>query len=206
MSNENQNACQGAKCVCELVGRERLEREFLRLRSDWYWFALYGLLLVVSGTVAIIVPPLAAVAAMIVLGAALLVCGTATIVLAFWAGRWTGVLVHLLVGILYVIAGFAIFDMPVGAGLNATLFVAVFFIVVGIFRALAALLIRFPHWGWSLLNGLVTFLLGAVIYRQFSHGHIWILGLLIGLELLFHGWTWIMLALAVRNIPEKAAA
>ena len=206
MSDENANACQATKCVCELVGRERLEREFSRVRSDWYWFALYGALLVVSGLVAIAVPPLAAVGAMIVLGVALLVCGTATIVLAFWAGRWSGMLVQLLVGILYVMAGFAIFDMPVAAELNATLFVAAFFIVVGIFRSLAAMLMRFPHWGWSLLNGIVTFLLGAVIYRQFSHGHIWILGLLIGLELFFHGWTWIMLALAIRNIPEKAAA
>ena len=81
MSDENANACPATKCVCELVGPERLEREFRRLRTDWYWLALYGLLMVVSGLVAIVVPPLATVAAMIVLGVALLVCGTATIVL-----------------------------------------------------------------------------------------------------------------------------
>lgn len=65
MSDENVSACQGAKCVCELVGRERLQREFQRLRADWYWFVLYGALMVVCGIAAIVVPPVAAVAAMI---------------------------------------------------------------------------------------------------------------------------------------------
>jgi len=60
----------------------------------------------------------------------------------------------------------------------------------------------------SLLNGIVTLLLGVIIYRLYHHfpaSSIWILGLLIGIEMLFNGWTWIMLSVAVRNIPEKAA-
>ena len=89
--------------------------------------------------------------------------------------------------------------------MTLTAFVAAFFIVAGSFRILAAMIVRFPHWGWSLLNGIVTFLLGVIIYHHFPAGAIWVLGLLIGLEMLFHGWTWIMLSLAVRNLPDKAA-
>jgi uncharacterized membrane protein HdeD (DUF308 family) len=86
-----------------------------------------------------------------------------------------------------------------------TLFIAAFCIVAGIFRTVAALAIRFPYWGWSLLNGMITFLLGVIIYRQFPASAIWVLGLLVGLEMLFHGWTWIMLSLAIKKIPEEAA-
>ena len=59
-------------------------------------------------------------------------------------------------------------------------------------------------WRWALLNGVITFLAGVVIYRNFPDSAVWVIGLLVGLELLFHGWTWIMLSLAIRTIPETA--
>ena len=74
----------------------------------------------------------------------------------------------MLVGVLYLVVG--LLDSakrPSQSAMTLTLFVAAFFIVVGGFRILAALMIRFPYWGWSLLNGIVTFLLGVIIYRHF---------------------------------------
>ncbi len=62
--------------------------------------------------------------------------------------------------------------------------------------------IRYPQWGWSLLNGCVTFLLGLIIFRDFGLGAWWLIGLLVGIEMLFSGWSWVMLALAIRRIPE----
>jgi uncharacterized membrane protein HdeD (DUF308 family) len=175
--------------------------EFHHLRSHWWWLFLLGILLVVSGTAAIVFPILATVGAMIFLGVNLMLAGLATIVTSFWAGRWSGTLLQLLVGILYLVAGFAIADSPVDAGKAATLLIAAMFIVAGAFRTLAALVIRFPHWGWALLNGVVTLLCGLVIYRHFTDSGPWLVGLLIGLEMIFNGWTWIMLSVAVRNLP-----
>jgi uncharacterized membrane protein HdeD (DUF308 family) len=187
---------------------DQLGREFRHLKSSWWWLFLLGILLVVCGTAAIIFPMLTVItsfAAVVVLGVALMIAGVATIVTAFWAGRWSGVLVQLLVGILYVVAGFVITDTPVRSALAMTLFLAALFIVVGAFRSVAALVIRFPHWGWALLNGVITLLAGIVIYRHFPESALWVIGLLVGLEMLFHGWTWIMLSLAVRKIPGEAA-
>jgi uncharacterized membrane protein HdeD (DUF308 family) len=175
--------------------------EFHHLRSHWWWLFLLGILLVVSGTAAIVFPILATVGAMIFLGVNLMLAGLATIVTSFWAGRWSGTLLQLLVGILYLVAGFAIADSPVDAGKAATLLIAAMFIVAGAFRTLASLVIRFPHWGWALLNGVVTLLCGLVIYRHFTDSGPWLVGLLIGLEMIFNGWTWIMLSVAVRNLP-----
>jgi uncharacterized membrane protein HdeD (DUF308 family) len=78
--------------------------------------------------------------------------------------------------------------------------------VLGIFRTTAALVIQFPQWGWALLNGVVTLLAGIVIYRSLPEGALWVVGLLIGLELLFNGWTWIMLSFALRALNQKASS
>jgi uncharacterized membrane protein HdeD (DUF308 family) len=150
-------------------------------------------------------PILSNIAVMLFLGIILMVTGVATIIMSFWAGKWSGMLVQLLVGILYVVVGVQITDTPVRAGLVLAIFLAGFFIVAGAFRIVAALAIRFPHWGWALLNGIVTFLCGVVIYRHFPECALWLVGLLVGLELFFNGWTWIMLSLAIRNIPDEAA-
>ena len=182
-----------------------LHREFRHLKHHWWWFLLLGILLVLGGTVALLFPVITNVAAMLVLGVTLMVSGIATIVAAFWAGKWSGLLLQLLVGILYVVVGMQITDTPVKAGLVMAIFIAGFFIVAGGFRIVAALVTRFPYWGWALLNGIITFLCGVVIYRHFPQCALWVVGLLVGLEMLFNGWTWITLAFAIRRIPGDAA-
>jgi uncharacterized membrane protein HdeD (DUF308 family) len=78
--------------------------------------------------------------------------------------------------------------------------------VLGTFRALAALVIRFPQWGWALLNGAITLLAGLVIYRHLPYSAPWVVGLLVGLEMLLNGWSWIMLSTALRRIPKEVRA
>jgi uncharacterized membrane protein HdeD (DUF308 family) len=182
-----------------------LHAEFRHLKSQWWCLLLLGIFLVVCGTVAVLFPILSNIAVMVVLGLALLATGIATIVTSFWAGKWSGLLLQLLVGILYVVVGLQIADTPVESGLVMAIFLAGFFIVVGAFRVVAALAIRFPHWGWALLNGIVTFLFGVVIYRHFPQCAFWVVGMLVGVEMLLNGWTWIALALSIRRIPEEAA-
>ena len=198
----------GEQSRCPVACGEQLRQEFDHLKRDWWWLFLFGGLLVVCGSAAIIFPAMTVLLSLsvpVVLGVVLMIAGIATIIAAFWVGKWSGVLVQLLVGILYVVLGFMITDKPLQSVMAMTLFVAAFCIVAGIFRVVAALSIRFPYWGWSLLNGMVTFLLGVIIYHHFPQSAIWVLGLLVGLELLFHGWTWIMLSLAIKQIPEETA-
>jgi uncharacterized membrane protein HdeD (DUF308 family) len=187
------------------LARVLLHREFRHLKSNWWWFLLLGILLVFCGTLAVVFPILTNVAVMVVLAITLMATGIATIVASFWAGKWSGLLLQLLVGILYLVVGFQIADTPVKAGVVMAIFLAGFFIVVGAFRVVAALATRFPHWGWAMLNGIVTFLFGVAIYRYFPQCALWVVGLLVGVEMLFNGWTWIMLSLSIRRIPDEAA-
>jgi len=83
------------------------------------------------------------------------------------------------------------------------LLVAVFLLFGGIFRIAAVLTVRFHHWSWMLLNGGISLLLGLMIWAQWPWSGLWVIGLFIGIDMIFYGWSLIMLAMAFRNIPEQ---
>lgn len=178
-----------------------IEHELRHLKEEWWWFLVLGILLLVSGLVAIGYPTVSSVAIVMVLGMSLMVSGIATIVATFWAGRWSAHMLQLLVGIFYTVVGFLIMDMPVESTASLTLVVASMFLVVGIMRSVAALTIRYPQWGWSLLSGVLTTLIGVLIYKNFPATALWAIGTLVGIQLIFDGWFWIMLAMAIRSLP-----
>jgi uncharacterized membrane protein HdeD (DUF308 family) len=183
------------------IDAETIRHELQHLRKEWWWFLLLGVLLVILGIVAIVYPPLYSISSMIVLGFLLVIGGVVTVISSFWAGKWSALFLQLLIGILYLVVGFSLMDSPIESLLVVTLFVAAFFILAGLFRIVVALLLRFPHWGWVLLNGTVTLLLGVIIYRHWPVSSLWALGILIGVDMLFYGWTWIMLAMMLRKLP-----
>ncbi len=186
-----------------------LRHELEHMAVHWWWFFLLGVLMAAGGTAAIVFPAVMVETSLFVpvlIGVLLMASGIATIISSFWAGRWGGFLLQLLVGILYLACGFVFAENPFQSAMALTLFIAIAFIVLGIFRTTAALVIQFPQWGWALLNGVVTLLAGIVIYRSLPEGALWVVGLLIGLELLFNGWTWVMISLALRALNKTAAS
>jgi uncharacterized membrane protein HdeD (DUF308 family) len=181
-----------------------VRRELGHLRSHWWWLLVLGIVLLLAGSVAVIVPAATAMtslAAVVFFGVLLMGVGASIIAASFWAGRWSGFLVQLLVGIVYFIAGLTIAELPGQSTVLVTLLLATLFMIGGIFRAVAALTMRFPHWGWTLLNGVVTFVLGAAIYRHVAEASLWLIGTLIGVDMLLHGLSYIMLAVAIRRLP-----
>ncbi len=194
----------------ETAVEEIREHELTRLSEHWWYFLLVGILLVLGGTAAIVYPWLTSIGVVIFLGAVLIVSGLATIISAFWAGKWSAFMVQVLIGLLYMVTGFVITEAPLASLALLTLMLAGFFVIAGSFRIVTALVDKYPQWGWYLFNGVVTLMLGLIIFRSFRslpeepEGVFWIIGLLVGLELLFNGWTWIMLSLAIRKLPQAA--
>jgi len=178
--------------------------EARELRKQWVWLLALGIGHVLIGGVAIAVPFLATVGVVAVIGIAMLAAGIAQIVGAFSSARWSGVFVHIMVGVLYGVTGFFVLENPIAGASALTLLLAMFFFASGIFRIVFSLRERFLNWGWTLLNGAVTLLLGVIIWRQLPESALWIVGLLVGIDLIFTGWTSIMLAFAVRSAGEPA--
>lgn len=182
---------------------ELVRHELHEVREHWWAFLALGIALVFIGTLCIIQPFVASLASVVFLGFLLIAAGISQVVSSFWAGKWTGMLMHLLVGVLYVVVGFMIVDSPADNLLLLTKLLAIFLIVVGALDILSALIQRFHGWGWVLLNGGVTLLLGLLINRQWPQSALWVIGLFVGIEMIFNGWGWIMLALGLKAYKER---
>ena len=87
-----------------------------------------------------------------------------------------------------------------------TLLLGSFFLVGGIFRVVAAMTLRLHHWGWIMLNGVVTSLLGLLVLAEWPKSGLFVIGLFVGIDMLFNGWTWVMLSLGLRCLPATTNA
>jgi uncharacterized membrane protein HdeD (DUF308 family) len=184
-----------------------LRHELQSLHKQWWCFLLLGISLVVLGSVCVATPLVvaASVASILFLGFMLLAGGIAQIISSFWAGNWSGMMMHMLIGVLYAVVGYMIIDKPDVGLVVVTKFIAIFLIIAGVFRIVSALMMRFHDWGWVLLNGAITLLMGIIINRQLPEAALWVIGLFVGIEMLFNGWAWIMLSLGLRRVGPAAA-
>jgi uncharacterized membrane protein HdeD (DUF308 family) len=177
------------------------------LRRYWLGFAALGVAMVILGTIAISWACITeiTVAATWLFGVLMVAGGILEIVNSFWAARWSGMLLHLLLGVLYTVVGLMVIERPEESAIQLTLIIALFLMLGGVFRIAFALRERFTGWGWVLLNGVVTLALGILIYKQWPYSGLWVIGLFVGIELIFNGWTWIVLSLGLRRLTAGAA-
>ncbi len=177
--------------------------EFEQLKSEWWWFVLLGAGLLVLGMIGIVTPFCMGLATASLFGVLLLVGGAAQLISSFWAGKWSGFLVSILTGILYLVVGMLMVEHPLTSLLALTKLLAAFLMVSGLFKIVASMYYKFTHWGWSLLNGFVSLFLGILIWRQLPGSAVWVIGLFVGLELIFNGWTWVMLGMSLKSLNEE---
>lgn len=187
------------------MGSPRLEvSELESLRGSWLCLVAMGITLIILGFAAIGSSFVATLATMLVFGILLILGAVAQVVTAIWGRQWRGFFLHVLAGVLYLVAGLFLVESPVEAALGLTLLIAAYLLVGGILRIVLAIVERFPGWGWVLLNGMVSLVLGISIWRQWPLSGLWVIGLFVGIEMLFSGLSWLMLGLGVRSIPKTA--
>ena len=184
--------------------------ELSKLRKQWWVFLVLGVLLALAGIASVTYPFITSVGVMIFLGATMIISGALMIVSAFWTGKWSGFFLQILAGLFYFVSGFIIADRPITSAAIFTLMIAGFLIVTGGFRILYSLMERFFQWGWVLVNGVISVLLGVIVLKSFRSleemdpsGIVWIIGIIIGIELLFCGITFIMMSFAVKGLPDS---
>src|SRR5262249_47991115 len=164
-----------------------------------------GILLILLGTFAVGSAALATAVSVMLFGWLLFVGGCVQLLHAFMARNWHGWFVPLLGSILQIVVGLLIVFHPVAGELTLTLLLAVGLMVGGMFRIVAGVAMDLPHRGWGFLNGLITLILGVMIWRHWPLSGLWVIGLVIGIDLIFAGWTGGMRGLAARK-PAAAEA
>jgi uncharacterized membrane protein HdeD (DUF308 family) len=187
--------------------RRALAMTEAKVAEHWGWYLALGVVLLLAGMAAIAFPFLSTLAANIALGWIFLISGGAAVVHAFTAGEWRGFFLNLLIGLLYVVAGAYLVLLPPAGILTLAMLLAALLIASGVLEAAMAFRIR-PHegWGWVLASALAAIALGVLIALKLPSSAIWAIGLLVGVKMIFAGWSFISLALAGRRWMSPATA
>ena len=182
--------------------RQSVCHELADMQQHWWAFLILGIGWILLGTIALGCTPFVSYVTVAMFGIVMVIGGIAQVVSAFWAGKWSGFLLQILLGILYVIVGFIVMDKPDEAAKGLVLLIGAFLMVGGLVRIVISMSERFPGWGWSLLNGIVALLLGLLIYRRWPLSGDYVIGLFIGIEMVFNGWYWVMLSIGLKRAPR----
>ncbi|UVO34834.1 HdeD family acid-resistance protein [Bradyrhizobium arachidis] len=170
------------------------------LHAKWGWIVALGVVYLIAGFVALGSMVMATVASVLVVGAMMIVAGAAEIIGAFQMKSWGRFLIWMLLGVLYVIAGFLTFDNPLFAAVLLTLFLGASLIASGAVRLfLAFSMKRESPWVWVALSGAITLLLGLLIVARWPVNSVYILGLFLGIDLVMAGAGWISLGLSLKR-------
>jgi uncharacterized membrane protein HdeD (DUF308 family) len=181
------------------------------VRQASTWSIIWGVLLIVFGMLAIGSPFVAAVAVNVFIAWLIVLAGVVHLILAFHAHGAGSLLWKLLVGLAYLFFGAYLIMHPVLGVASLTLVLALLFLVEGILDiALFFQMRSLRGSSWVLVDGIVTLLLGLLIYLQWPSSSAWAIGTLVGVSMIISGVTRVMLSLAVRKatdtITSKLAA
>ncbi|GAC1459669.1 MAG: hypothetical protein NVS2B14_13480 [Chamaesiphon sp.] len=175
------------------------------IKKGFNWSLLIGIFLIVLGIIAIVLPSVSTIVAETWIAWLLISAGGAKLVYAFQTRNDTGFIWKLLLSILYIATGVMLFVYPLTGILTLTLLLASFLLTEGVFELILAFQLRpQQNWTWTLVNGIITLVLGAMIWFQWPFDAPWLIGTLVGVSVLFTGISRVMLSLNGSSVVNQA--
>ena len=174
--------------------------ELAPLRSKWGWILALGIVYVVVGFIALGSIVTATAASVFIVGIMMVIAGVAEVINAFQIKTWGKFVLWLILGALYIIAGFVTIQNPLLAAAFLTLLLGATLAISGIMRVILAFSMKEgTTWIWLVLSGAVTFLLGVIILYRWPVSSLYVLGLFLGIDLVIAGASWISVSLGLRK-------
>jgi uncharacterized membrane protein HdeD (DUF308 family) len=175
------------------------------VRQASTWSIVWGVCLIILGMLAVASPVIAAVAVNVVISWLIIVAGVVHLIAAFQANRAASVVWRVLVGLAYVFFGLYLLANPALGVVSLTLVLAALFLIEGIFDIALYFQTRSTQRsGWILFDGIVTLLLGVLIYRHWPSSSAWAIGTIVGISLIVSGVVRVMLSVGVRRAIDEA--
>jgi uncharacterized membrane protein HdeD (DUF308 family) len=172
------------------------------LRGKWGWIVALGVVYLVAGVIALGSVVTATIASVWLVGIMMLLAGVFEVIHSFQIKTWGRFLFWLALGVLYIIAGFVAFDNPLLTAVWLTLILGAALVASGIMRIFLAFNMKGgTPWGWVVASGVITLLLGIIILIHWPVSSLYVLGIFLGVDLVFAGATWIALGLGLHNAP-----
>jgi uncharacterized membrane protein HdeD (DUF308 family) len=173
------------------------------LRAKSGWIVALGIVYVLAGFIALGSVAMATVATVLVVGIMMLIAGAAEVFNAFQVKTWGSFLLWLVLGLLYIVAGLVTIENPLLAATLLTFVLGISLLASGIMRIILAFGMKegMPWLGVA-LSGAITLLLGLIILAHWPVSSIFILGMFLGIDLVFAGAGWIAVGLGLRRQPR----
>ena len=166
------------------------------LQQHWKLFAVEGLFLMILGVTAIIIPSVFSTGITLILGVLLLMAGIFQVVRTLIIRNMPGFSLWLFTGGLQIVLGYFLLAEPVIGTMTVTLFLTIFFAMQGIANIYLAFMMRqLNRWGWVLLSGFTSLLLAIIVWAGWPGTGTWLLGLLLGINMIFAGWSLLYISL-----------
>lgn len=170
------------------------------LNRNWGWILGFGILSLVLGCIGLGMEIGLTLVSMYFFAALLLIAGAGHVVDVFKFREWKGMIWQALIAVLYIVGACVVFYDPFLASTLITGILAGVLIVIGVTRLMMAIALKgSAGWGWLVVAGLAAIILGILIIAQWPVSGLWIIGMFIAIELIVSGWTYIFIALALRN-------
>ncbi|MGD2055219.1 MAG: HdeD family acid-resistance protein [Gammaproteobacteria bacterium] len=177
---------------------------FGNIGKHWGWLLALGILFILLGTIGLGLSFVLTLTTVLLFGVLIAIGGVVQLVQAFRFKGWGSIFWHVLIGLLYLIAGVLIITDPVLASTVFTAMIAWILVAVGVLRLFMAVQMRGTNgWGWTLLGGLVSIALGVMILAQWPASGLWVIGLFVAIEMIVNGWSCVLIALAARRAGEQ---
>jgi uncharacterized membrane protein HdeD (DUF308 family) len=172
------------------------------LKAKWGWIVALGVVYLVAGFIALGSVVSATVATVYVVGIMMIIAGVFEVISAFQVQSWGRFIFWLLLGVLYIIAGFVAFENPLLTAVWLTLILGAALVASGLVRIFLGFNMKAGSpWVWVVISGLITLILGVIILAHWPVSSLWTLGIFLGVDLVFAGASWIGLGLGLRNAP-----
>jgi uncharacterized membrane protein HdeD (DUF308 family) len=179
---------------------------FGTLTKNWGWLLVLGIVFIILGTIGLGMLFALTMVSVLFFGVLMLIGGGVQFVDAFKCAGWKSVVWHVLMAILYVLGGIVVIIDPVLASVVITLILAGTITGAGIVRLIIALQHRDSKgWGWALVSGIISIILGIMIFAKWPVSGLWIIGLFVAIEMIINGWSYIFLALAAKNAGRSGS-
>ena len=180
------------------------------MQKNWGWLLALGILFLVLGIIGLGMTFTLTMASILFFGILILIGGVVQIIESFKCRGWKSIVYHILIGILYLLAGIFMVTNPAAASAVLTLLLAFALIAVGLVRIVVAFQLRgMKNWGWPFIGGILTVLLGLMIAVKWPVSGLFVIGLLVAIEMIIHGWSYLFIALAAKassHAPQEAEA
>lgn len=170
------------------------------LKQKSNWFILVGIILIVLGCLALGYQFVATVFSVYFIGTLILIAGIAQAVHSFNIKGFGQSALWAVMGVLYIFIGLMSFFQPIAVSSALTLVVSILLIMSGFTQIFAAMNNRYlPRWGWVLTSGIITLILGFMILAGWPYNSLWVLGMFLGIDLIFQGWAYVAIGFALKN-------